>query len=784
MSFPETTVDEYGRIYCKAHHLETCPYCCMSFESVNEEIDATPSDRDIGVFIPEHDLLDWFDKMKKKIPRAFSPDDTLFGDDAGQHPYGTKLRTYFDEDPEQPMECYVLGSKWQMEDCCYPGIPTIFADGREPVYAVLMNGQPTQIHLTDAHEGEGGWMVDNKRPKKENGTIINERLDMLARLNGSHQITTSENSEDDYGADDGSDSNADMSLEIQNARIKRALKTISTSESMDQWNRKEYDKFIEEFLLYSFTPYERGVILKHQGGSKSAENGSRALEDAIKSFSSSVDKAKLADNNFYARIALAKMAIYHAKENLGGVILANKRGTKYQAIEFINFCAADQIPCISIQYAVDPESIEGPEHFLMGETYENMEEENSVAVCLEEHFLDYLKNEGTNDLGSGLLFYQGYLAPMKLMPLHAEGKSDSTMQQAELPDVNFGVELEMSCASGNRTEKMASNLAKHADVEIKLRQSETKCKGGFWPYGIGRGKSDSDSDDNSVGNSSCSSHASMPGLDPLPQHHAGSNHTSGESKTDDNPSGSAVCEKDSKKASKHTKWSICYDKSLKPNDDNPLSTMLELVSPILTGETGLKDLNHTVSVMSDIVCVRLNKTMGLHVHVEAKESQYSLENMISICQQFVIYEEIIDKFLNQSRRSGSQESHSYFRSNRISIMSRCETFKGSLDMLASCETRDELYDLMNSGDRARYHKLNLQNLKSGRQPTIEYRQHHASKDTTEIDNWVRFCILFTSNSALISPERNKKDSAEATFETLFADIIRCPVLREYYSTKQ
>jgi hypothetical protein len=98
-----------------------------------------------------------------------------------------------------------------------------------------------------------------------------------------------------------------------------------------------------------------------------------------------------------------------------------------------------------------------------------------------------------------------------------------------------------------------------------------------------------------------------------------------------------------------------------------MSTMLELVSPILTGEDGLTDLEHTLKVMSDIVCVRLNKSMGLHVHVETKESDFSLSSMISICQQFVIYEEIIDGFLNMSRCSGSEQSYSYFQSNRLSL---------------------------------------------------------------------------------------------------------------------
>jgi hypothetical protein len=385
------------------------------------------------------------------------------------------------------------------------------------------------------------------------------------------------------------------------------------------------------------------------------------LEDCVKLFPSSTNLKDQDCNNFKARIALAKMAIYHVKENLGGVVLANKRGTKFQAIEFINPCKSHGVPCISIQYGVDPEGIDRPKDFLAGETVEVMEEENSVAVTLEEHLLDCTKNESLNDLGSGLLFYQGYLSPMMLLPLCEHSESDSAACPATIPRVNFGVELEMSCASGNRMDKMASNLAKHTGVEVKTRENQGKGKGGFWPYGISKGKSyDSDSDGDISGNSSCSSHASMPDLDPVPQLPT---HTASHNIKSHVLSGS----KDSKKASNHTKWSFCYDKSLKPNEDNPMSTTLELVSPILTGEDGLTDLEHTLKVMSDIVCVRLNKSMGLHVHVETKESDFSLSSMISICQQFVIYEEIIDGFLNMSRCSGSEQSYSYFQSNRLSL---------------------------------------------------------------------------------------------------------------------
>lgn len=408
--------------------------------------------------------------------------------------------------------------------------------------------------------------------------------------------------------------------------------------------------------------------------------------------------------------------------------------------------------------------------------------DNEVAVILEDHILNCTKNTGLNDLGSGLLFYEGYLAPMEVLPLCINKHYDHCKLLATIPLVNFGVELEMSCASGNRTEKMASSLAEHAGIEVKLRQHQGKGIGGRWPFYFDKDKS---SDDDSEEDDSSSSDSSLPDLDPpqLPYQDLDVNETRVVFETEDRLRD--LHEKDEKEASKHTQWSICYDKSISPNEENPMSTMLELVSPILTGGDGLGCFELTFTVMSDILCVRLNKSMGLHVHVETKESEYSLESMISICQQFIYYEEVIDRFLDQSRRSGSEQSHIYFQSNRIAIMSTCETFSGALEALASCKSRQELYDVMNPGFRARYHKLNLQNLKSGRQPTVEFRQHHASKDTSEVRAWVSFCILFTTNCAMIPPvSSHQLPIPEATFDQLFSAIIRCPVLREYYATKK
>jgi len=112
-----------------------------------------PTEDDEGIFLSEAQLFDWHSKMQGRFPQVYAPDDNLFGEDPGQHPYGTKLMTYFDDDVNKPMRCEVMGSRWKIESE-YAGMP----DNREPVYIVLINGELSQIALTSAHE-EGGWKV-------------------------------------------------------------------------------------------------------------------------------------------------------------------------------------------------------------------------------------------------------------------------------------------------------------------------------------------------------------------------------------------------------------------------------------------------------------------------------------------------------------------------------------------------------------------------------------------------------------------------------------------------
>ena len=94
----------------------------------------------------------------------------------------------------------------------------------------------------------------------------------------------------------------------------------------------------------------------------------------------------------------------------------------------------------------------------------------------------------------------------------------------------------------------------------------------------------------------------------------------------------------------------------------------------------------------------------------------------------------MDSLMPPSRRNGSPECESYFKSNHGSV-------HGSTDMqrhdsLANCRTIDALALHMNRDGL--YYKLNLRNLVTGRQPTLEFRQHSATLEYEKISAWVRF----------------------------------------------
>ena len=108
------------------------------------------------------------------------------------------------------------------------------------------------------------------------------------------------------------------------------------------------------------------------------------------------------------------------------------------------------------------------------------------------------------------------------------------------------------------------------------------------------------------------------------------------------------------------------------------------------------------------------------------------------------------------------------------------------EALANCTSLEQLASLMNAPGNDRYYKLNLQNLCTGRQPTIEFRQHSATVNYDKIASWVRMCYRFCYISATTSPPSAflSTKSNHHKFQALFWYVVKDRTLRDKYKRRQ
>jgi hypothetical protein len=90
---------------------------------------------------------------------------------------------------------------------------------------------------------------------------------------------------------------------------------------------------------------------------------------------------------------------------------------------------------------------------------------------------------------------------------------------------------------------------------------------------------------------------------------------------------------------------------------------------------------------------------------------------------------------------------------------------------------------MNPGPGQRYYKLNLQNLKTGRPNTIEFRQHSSSPD--KVLKWIRFYVSFVTNSIRCqSPSAMGKNRVlSEQLDLLSQYVIKNRYLGTYYTNR-
>lgn len=145
----------------------------------------------------------------------------------------------------------------------------------------------------------------------------------------------------------------------------------------------------------------------------------------------------------------------------------------------------------------------------------------------------------------------------------------------------------------------------------------------------------------------------------------------------------------------------------------------------------------------------------------------------------------MDRFFPSSRRTGSKGSDRHFKSNRASVAEDRQGVSNReiQDILTRSQSVAELAATMNRGDRSRHYKLNLENLVSGRQPTIEFRQHVAVTSYRDISAWICFCSNFVFNSARLRPPSPFASSTtlDERSDALFDYVIKDEELRTFTS---
>lgn len=153
-----------------------------------------------------------------------------------------------------------------------------------------------------------------------------------------------------------------------------------------------------------------------------------------------------------------------------------------------------------------------------------------------------------------------------------------------------------------------------------------------------------------------------------------------------------------------------------------------MVSPVLFGESGYRKVRQVIDVLLQLGA-KVNDSCGLHIHIDG--AGIDAPYLANIIKRYSKYEKQIDLLMSPERR-GNQ---SYFCKsvNNINIRNT-----NSIDAIVNMAYNDK------------YYKINAKSFED--YGTVEFRHHHATLNSVEIVNWIKFIQAFVAAS-----NPNKKD---------------------------
>lgn len=169
---------------------------------------------------------------------------------------------------------------------------------------------------------------------------------------------------------------------------------------------------------------------------------------------------------------------------------------------------------------------------------------------------------------------------------------------------------------------------------------------------------------------------------------------------------------------------------------------MELVSPILSGESGLEQAREAIRQLNRQKA-KVNKSCGFHVHIDM--SGATLESFKRIFKRFIKFEQVFKKLIGDSRMVNT-----YCAPNS-------NLFESTEDAFAKINEAKSIKDLSMLVNRnTRYYMLNLQSYwKHG---TIEFRLKEATLDADEVVNWITMLLIWVEDSIEINTRLGKADS--------------------------
>ena len=188
-------------------------------------------------------------------------------------------------------------------------------------------------------------------------------------------------------------------------------------------------------------------------------------------------------------------------------------------------------------------------------------------------------------------------------------------------------------------------------------------------------------------------------------------------------------------------WKIVTDASLSQGGHSAG----EVVSPILKGETGARQLEKVLDAIDTVEGIRVDRSCGVHVHLDVNDLTVAqIQNTYS---RYSDYESQIDLIMPMSRRGNSSRWCASVKSQKSTVIRKTRKSKSQL-----------------ANTTGRYYKVNLQSLT--RYGTMEFRQHSGTLNFTKVINWVSFLMAFVDTSASLTQATRTRPSSNRAFHLI------------------